>query len=279
MRINQPTGIWLLLLPCLIGLVLSIKIGSLSSDLGLAKLALMFFGGSVVMRSAGCIINDLFDKDFDKKVLRTKNRPLASKKISSINALALVGILLLTAFLILWQFNFKTIVSGFVALFLVITYPLMKRFFNFPQLYLGITFNFGVIMASLACLEEVSASHFLIYFLLILWTIIYDTIYAFQDIEDDMRIGVKSSAITINSYFKNPKKILHFLNFLIFLGLIFIGVKNKFAYEFFLVAIFAFVFMVFELYGCNIKNSQQCLNFFKKNIIFGILILIAIYLG
>ena len=279
MRINQPTGIWLLFLPCLIGLVLSSKILPMPSEFALAMFAVLFFFGSFLMRSAGCIINDLLDKDFDKKVLRTKNRPLASKKISNFSAISLLFGLLVLAFIILWQFNFKTIASGFVALFLVITYPLMKRFFNLPQLYLGITFNFGVVMASLASINHISFSHLVVYFSLILWTVIYDTIYAFQDIEDDMRIGVKSSAITINNFFKKPKIILHILNLIIFFGLIFIGLTNKFSGDFFFIAFIALVFMAFELYCCDIKNPQKCLSFFKRNIIFGILILIAIHFG
>jgi len=278
-RLNQPTGIWLLFIPCLVGIALACEIAQNNVTFNLAKFILLFFIGSILMRSAGCIINDLFDQDFDQKVLRTKNRPLASKKISRHQAMILLFILLALAFIVLCQFNFATIVSGFLALFLVITYPLMKRFFNVPQLYLGLTFNFGVIMASLALLNHISLVHLILYLALIFWTLIYDTIYAFQDIEDDLRIGVKSSAITINNLFSNPKKILHLLNFLIFFDLLVVGILSKFNYEFFVMILLALSFMTFELNSCNLKNPQQCLKFFKKNIVFGLLILIAIILA
>jgi len=278
-RLNQPTGIWLLFIPCLVGIALACEIAQNNVTFNLSKFILLFFIGSILMRSAGCIINDLFDQDFDQKVLRTKNRPLASKKISRHQAMILLFILLALAFTVLCQFNFATIVSGFLALFLVITYPLMKRFFNVPQLYLGLTFNFGVIMASLALLNHISLVHLFLYLALIFWTLIYDTIYAFQDIEDDLRIGVKSSAITINNLFSNPKKILHLLNFLIFFDLLVVGILSKFNYEYFITILLALSFMAFELNSCNLKNPQQCLKFFKKNIVFGLLILIAIILA
>lgn len=278
-RINQPTGIWLLFIPCLAGIALSYKITQNNLPFDLLKFILLFFIGSVLMRSAGCIINDLLDQDFDQKVLRTKNRPLASKKVSRKEAIILLFILLDLSFIVLYQFNFATILSGFFALFLVITYPLMKRFFNIPQLYLGLTFNFGVIMASYATINHLTLGHLLLYLALLLWTLIYDTIYAFQDIEDDLKIGVKSSAITINNFFSNPKKILHFLSLTIFFSLLFIGLLNKFNLVFFILALLALGFMTLELNSCNLRNPQQCLKFFKKNIVFGLLILIAIILG
>ena len=134
MRLNQPTGIWLLFIPCLLGIALNIKIYQIKIDLSLLKIIVYFFIGSVLMRSAGCIINDLFDKNFDRKVLRTKNRPLANNRISSFQALILLSLLLFLSLCILLQFNFLTILSGFISVILIFTYPLMKRFFKLPQL-------------------------------------------------------------------------------------------------------------------------------------------------
>ena len=147
------------------------------------------------MRSAGCVINDLFDKKFDEKILRTKNRPLASGKVSRFEALILLGLLLILGFVILLQFNFKTILSGFFALALVATYPLMKRVTHYPQIFLGLTFNFGILMSGLVFLEKITLDFIILYIAGIIWTVIYDTIYAYRDIEDDLKIGVKSTAI------------------------------------------------------------------------------------
>jgi 4-hydroxybenzoate polyprenyltransferase len=276
MRLNQPTGIWLLFIPCLLGIGLNIKIYQIKIDLSLLKIIVYFFIGSVLMRSAGCIINDLFDKNFDRKVLRTKNRPLANNRISSFQALILLAMLLFLSLYILLQFNFLTILSGFISVILIFTYPLMKRFFNFPQLYLGVTFNFGVLMASLAVVNKINGSTILLYILCIIWTLIYDTIYGFQDIEDDLRIGLKSSSITIKKFFKKPKIILFILNFLIFLILVFIGLKNNFNLIFYLACLLASLFIALNLSFCNLKNPNNCLKFFKQNVFFGWLILIAI---
>ncbi len=203
-RLNQPTGIWLLFLPCLFGIFLALKKLPNFETIEAARIILLFLAGSIVMRSAGCVINDLIDQKFDEKVERTKNRPLAAKKISRRAALILLGVLLFLGFLILLQFNTRTILSGFAALALVASYPLMKRITHYPQVFLGLTFNFGVLMASLALLENIGIGAVILYFACIIWTVIYDTIYAYQDIDDDLKIALKSTQISFN---KNPKKI------------------------------------------------------------------------
>ena len=278
-RLNQPTGIWLLFIPCLLGIALCLKIYQLDFDYSIVKIISYFFLGSILMRSAGCIINDLLDIKFDKKVLRTKNRPLASNKISKTQAIILLMILLSLGFLILIQFNFSTILSGIFALFLIFTYPLMKRFFNLPQFYLGITFNFGILMTNLAIIEKIHPSIFLLYFACILWTLIYDTIYGFQDIEDDLRIGVKSSAITINKFFKNPKLVLYILNIVIIFSLILIGIIHNFKNVFFAIILISAIFSFNKIFNCDLKNPKDCLRFFKQNVFFGYIILTAIISG
>lgn len=278
-RLNQPTGIWLLFIPCLLGIALCLKIYQLDFDYSIVKIIGYFFLGSILMRSAGCIINDLLDIKFDKKVLRTKNRPLASNKISKTQAIILLISLLCLGFLILIQFNFSTILSGIFSLFLIFTYPLMKRFFNLPQFYLGITFNFGILMTNLAIIEKIHPSIFLLYFACILWTLIYDTIYGFQDIEDDLRIGVKSSAITINKFFKNPKLVLYILNIVIIFSLILIGIIHNFKNIFFAIILISAFFSFSKIFSCDLKNPKNCLRFFKQNVFFGCIILTAIISG
>ncbi len=275
-RLNQPVGILLLFLPCLFGISLSLK--SLPDFYFLESLKIigLFFLGSIIMRSAGCVINDLTDQKFDEKVARTRSRPLAAKNISRRAAFILLGFLLFFGLLILLQFNAATILSGFVAMILVITYPLMKRVTYYPQVFLGLTFNFGVLMTSLALLGRISLSATILYFACIIWTVIYDTIYAYQDIEDDLKIGVKSTAIKFQN---NPKKVLTFLNFLLFVILVFLGSKAKFESGFFLAILVADLLLNHKIKNCDFSDSQQCLKVFKANVWVGILILTAIILG
>jgi 4-hydroxybenzoate polyprenyltransferase len=275
-RLNQPTGILLLFLPCLFGIFLSLK---RIPDFDLKEVSwiiFLFFAGSVIMRSAGCIINDLFDQKFDEKIGRTKIRPLAAKKISRLEALILLALLLFLGLLILLQFNFKTILSGFLALILVITYPLMKRITYYPQFFLGLTFNFGILMASLAILERIDLAAILLYVGTIFWTLIYDTIYAFQDIEDDLRVGVKSIAIKFKN---NPKKILFWLNFAMFLSLICVGIESRFGPSFFLIIWISTAFLNQKIKNCDFKNPKICLRTFKENIAVGVLIAASILAG
>lgn len=275
-RLNQPTGIWLLFLPCLFGIFLALKKLPDFNAIEITRVSILFGIGAIIMRSAGCIINDLLDQNFDAKVERTKNRPLASGKISRRNAVIFLNILLLFGLVILLQFNLPTIFGGFVALTLVIIYPLMKRVTHFPQVFLGLTFNFGVLMASLALLGTIGFDSLILYFACVVWTVIYDTIYAYQDIEDDLQIGVKSTAIRFKH---SPKKILSGLNLILFLSLILLGWVEHFKAEFFLAALVVDLFLNQKIRSCDFSNSQSCLKAFKANIWAGFLILIAIILG
>lgn len=276
MRLNQPTGIWLLFLPCLFGIFFSFKKLTNPDYSHLIEVVFLFFVGAILMRSAGCIINDLIDQKFDKKVARTKDRPLASGKISRFHAFLLLAILLFLSFLILLQFNVATIFSGFVAIILVATYPLMKRLTYYPQVFLGLTFNFGILMSGLAVLGSISYGSLILYLAAIIWTVIYDTIYAFQDIEDDLKIGVKSTAIKFKN---NPKTTLTLLNFILFLLLTLLGWKEGFESGFFLAILVADLFLNHKIKSCDFSNSQNCLKVFKANIWVGLLILLAIILG
>ena len=202
-RLKKPIGFMLLFWPCIWGLSLSYNF---SSDLNLYFFySFLFFLGSVLMRSAGCIVNDIVDKDFDKNVERTKNRPLASESISVKLALIYAGLLCFLAFLVLINFNFKTILLAIASMPLAFSYPLMKRFTYWPQLFLGITFNYGIILGWTSINSDISLAIIVFYIGAIFWTLGYDTIYGFQDIVDDEVIGLKSTSIKFKHNPKNSK--------------------------------------------------------------------------
>ena len=189
-RLNKPIGYMLLFWPCLWGLTVAYDFSS-----GYEKFIfylVLFLSGSILMRSAGCIVNDISDRNFDKLVERTKDRPIASGKVSvklaSIYAFVLCGI----AFLVLINFNFFTIWMALLSMPLAFSYPLMKRFTYWPQLFLGITFNYGLVLAWISITNEISLIPIIFYLGAIFWTLGYDTIYGYQDIKDDEIIGVKS---------------------------------------------------------------------------------------
>lgn len=275
-RINNPTPILLLFLPCLFGVFLSLKQIDNPNFNEIWQLILLFLGGAIIMRSAGCIINDMWDQKFDAKVSRTKNRPLANKSVSNFEALISVVILLSLALLILLQFNLQVILSGLIAVILVITYPLMKRITYYPQVFLGITFNFGIIIATLQILQKITLESIILYIACIIWTVIYDTIYAFQDLEDDLKIGLKSTAVKFHN---NANKILSRLSFSVFTLLLFLGWKSNFETNYFLTILLLELFLSYKIRQCNFKNAKSCRRVFRANIAAGVLILTAIILG
>ena len=228
------------------------------------------------MRSAGCIINDIWDRKFDKKVARTKNRPIVSGAILVKNATIFLAILLLLALLILLQFNQPTIILGFAALVLVVLYPLMKRLTYYPQIFLGITFNLGILFSSTAIIGTVNLNAFLLYVASIIWTVIYDTIYAYQDIEDDLKIGVKSTAIKFR---KNPRTILYSLICLQSSLLILVGISANLQFPYYTLIPLSSFHLFCQVKSCNFEDGEDCLKKFKSNFWVGIIILTAIILG
>lgn len=278
-RLNRPTAILFLLLPCLFAIFFVTSeqnLFKLLQNIFFLKIILLFAIGSLIMRSAGCVINDIIDRKIDKKVARTSSRPLANQEISLFLAFIFLGFLLLAGFIILLQFNQKTIISGFFALILVIFYPFMKRIIFYPQIFLGITFNFGILMADLALNNQISLSTLFLYISAIFWTLIYDTIYGFQDIEDDLKIGVKSTAIKFR---KNPKKILTILAIFMLFFLFLAGFLQKMSIFYFIFILFAAFYKIYLIKKCNYNEPQNCLKTFKKNYIVGFLILFAIIFG
>jgi len=199
-RLNKPIGFMLLFWPCSWGLAYAYK---LNQDLNtFLYYLLLFFLGSVLMRSAGCIFNDIIDKDLDKKVQRTKQRPIAAGKISIKKSFFYIISLCSLAFLILVQFNFLTITLGLGSMLLAFSYPFMKRITYWPQLFLGLTFNWGIIMAWTAINNNISYEIIALYISAIFWTLGYDTIYGVQDVVDDEIIGIKSTAIKFKKNIK-----------------------------------------------------------------------------
>ena len=274
-RLKRPTGYMLLFWPCAWGLSIAYDFQN-SLDKYLFYLVLFFFG-SVLMRSAGCIVNDIIDKDFDKKVARTKNRPIASGKISVRLSLLYSGILCLLAFFVLINFNNLTILLAIISMPFAFTYPLMKRYTYWPQLFLGITFNYGLILGWTSIVGDISYIPIIFYLGAIFWTLGYDTIYGFQDIEDDEIIGVKSTSIK----FKENPKIFLTLCYLIFsISFITTGILLELNVLFYiLMAIILFHLFYFQISKFDSKNSIKCLKIFKSNNFFGFLVLINVLIG
>ncbi len=274
-RLKKPIGYMLLFWPCAWGLTIAYDF-SLNLNIYFLYL-LLFFLGSVLMRSAGCIVNDVLDRKFDKKVLRTKDRPIASGKISIKLALLYSGVLCLIAFLVLINFNFFTIIIALASMPLAFTYPLMKRFTYWPQLFLGITFNYGLLLGWTSINEEISLIPIIFYLGAIFWTLGYDTIYGYQDIEDDEIIGVKSTSIKFK---QNPKIFLSTCYFIFTLLFIVTGIKLDFNNYFFIgtMAVF-FHLSVIQIMNFNKKDREKCLKIFKSNNFLGLIILICILVG
>ena len=259
-RINKPIGIMLLFWPCSWGLAYAYNYTKNINQF--LFYLLLFFLGSVLMRSAGCIINDIVDKDYDKKVKRTKQRPIAANLVSITQALIYSAFLCLVAFFILIQFNKLTIILGLSLMFLAFSYPFMKRITYWPQLFLGITFNWGLIMAWAASTNYISQEIIIFYLSAIFWTLGYDTIYGAQDIKDDEIIGVKSTSIKFK---KNIKQFVS-INYLLSSLLIIYLIKNELGFNF--LTFFMVIFILSLVYQIQIfgeTNPQSCLKAFKIN--------------
>ena len=274
-RLKKPIGYMLLFWPCAWGLTL---VYNFSENLYLYFFYLiLFFLGSVLMRSAGCIVNDIFDRKFDKEVLRTKDRPIASGKISANHALINVLVLCSLAFLVLINFNKFTILMALLSMPLAFSYPLMKRFTYWPQLFLGITFNYGLILAWISIKNEISFIPVIFYIGAIFWTLGYDTIYGYQDIKDDEIIGVKSTSIKFKN---NPKKFIFTCYFIFITSLVLIGTMMNFKIIYYLSLIFTLGHLIlFQINKLDVKDPNDCLIKFKSNNLLGFMVFVNILIG
>ena len=274
-RLRKPIGYMLLFWPCAWGLTLVYDFND-SLNIYFFYL-LLFFLGSVLMRSAGCIVNDILDKEYDKKVSRTRDRPLASEKISWKIALLYSGILCFLALLVLLNFNLFTIILALGSMPLAFTYPLMKRYTYWPQLFLGITFNYGLILGWTSISEEISLIALIFYFGAIFWTLGYDTVYGYQDIKDDEIIGLKSTSIKFKG---NSKKFLSICYLILTLCLILGGYLMEFNFLFYLfLMIPIFHLFIYQIKCFQSENPEICLKIFKSNNLFGLIVLINIMIG
>ena len=270
-RLNKPIGYMLLFWPCAWGLTLGFFFNR-DINLYLTNF-LLFFLGSVLMRSAGCIFNDIVDRDLDKRVNRTKNRPIASDKISIFRAFIYVIFLCLIALLILLQFNLLTIMLGLSSMILAFAYPFMKRITYWPQLFLGLTFNWGIIMGWTSIINNISIEPVVLYLSAIFWTLGYDTIYGLQDMHDDEIIGVKSTSIKFKKNVKVFVGSCYCLCVLIILIMFLMMEINKYL----LLTSIPFIFsLIYQIKIFKINNAQSCLSAFKGNNLSGLLIFMFI---
>ena len=274
-RLDKPTGFMLLFWPCIWGLTIAYDF-STSLKIYLFY-SFLFFSGSVLMRSAGCIINDIADRKIDKLVERTKNRPLASGKIGVFEASIYSGLLCLIAFLVLINFNKFTIYMALISMPLAFTYPLMKRFTYWPQLFLGVTFNYGLILAWISISNQISVVPIIFYIGATFWTLGYDTIYGYQDINDDEIIGVKSTSIKFKN---NPKKFISFSYVIFILSLFITGYNMQFNYLYYFSLIAPILHLLFyQSYKFNKDEGIDCLKKFKSNNFLGFIVLISLLIG
>ena len=274
-RLKKPIGYMLLFWPCAWGLTLAYDFSNKLEDYFFYLT--LFFLGAVLMRSAGCIVNDILDRKFDKKVLRTKNRPIASNKISIKQGIIYASVLCLLALLVLLNFNTYTIVLALGSMPLAFTYPLMKRFTYWPQLFLGITFNYGLILGWTSIKGEISIIPILFYIGAIFWTLGYDTIYGYQDINDDEIIGLKSTSIKFKG--KEKKFLLSCYSILIIFFIIggnFMKFNNL--YYFLVLIPFAHLFF-YQIKNFQSRNPQNCLKIFKSNNFLGLIIFLNLLIS
>lgn len=271
-RLDRPIGIWLLLLPGLWSIVLAAG-GLLSLNIHDSVLAMQFCLGAVIMRAAGCVINDLWDRKLDKKVMRTSQRPLATGEITVPAALAFLLLLLLGGLDILSRMNITTILLGIMVMPLVAVYPLMKRVTWWPQAFLGVTFNFGALMGWAAVSGILEFPALLIYAGAIFWTLGYDTIYAHQDMEDDALVGIKSTALKFGAHSKNWVTVFYACALiLIAIGTAYAGTPLTVA-----LVLLAGVHLAIQLVNWDPQSSASSLEVFKSNRNFGLLILLAMF--
>ncbi len=271
-RLKKPIGFMLLFWPCSWGLTLAYDFSSNLNNYFFYLI--LFFLGSVLMRSAGCIVNDILDKEFDSRVLRTKNRPIASGKISIKLGMLYAVTLCILAFLVLINFNLFTIILALGSMPLAFTYPLMKRLTYWPQLFLGITFNYGLILGWTAIKGSVDFVPIIYYLGAIFWTLGYDTIYGYQDIKDDEIIGLKSTSIKFKN---NAKKFLFtcyaFLSILFLLGGYYMNFENIY-FIIFIVPLSHLFFYQIRKFSQN--SPLNCLKIFKSNNLLGLIIFLNI---
>ena len=272
MRLDRPIGYILLFYP------ICFSIFAFSDlNLKIVSLLIIFLIGSIVMRSAGCIINDLLDRDIDNKVRRTQNRPLVSNSLSIKNSIILLFVLLSIGLIVLTQLNLPSIILALVIVPLVFLYPLAKRYFFLPQFVLAFTYNWGCFIGWSSLESPSSFKEISILFLsLVLWTIIYDTVYATQDEDDDRKLSLKSSALLFGKY---KLVILNFLIILMYSLLMLFGKNLGFNFLFFIFLTLQLILNLMDLNYIWKNDSLRSGFYFNRNNYYGIFLLLSIIIG
>ena len=269
-RLNRPIGIWLLLWPTLWAVWIA---GRGKPD---PHLFVIFVAGTVLMRSAGCAINDYADRSFDPHVDRTKQRPLAAGRISTVEALILFAVLSLMALVLALQLNKMTLLLAVVGAFLAVSYPFVKRCLSVPQLYLGVTFGWGIPMAFAAQLERVPRVAWLLVIANMLWVTVYDTIYAMVDRDDDVKIGVRSTAILFGD---SDRHVIAALQGMTLLSLYLAGRMLRMGDWYYAGLIAGAIFFVHHLWLIRARDRAACFRAFLNNHYFGMSVFIGILLN
>ena len=269
-RLNRPIGIFLLLWPTLWGLWIA------SEGFPNTKILVVFLLGIFLMRSAGCILNDIIDKDFDKFVSRTQNRPLASDKLSSIEAFIVAISLIFIAFLLVLTTNTLTVQLSFIAIILAGTYPFLKRHTYLPQFFLGLTFGWSIPMAFAATTNSIPKIAWLLLIANILWAVVYDTIYAMIDREDDLKIGIKSTAILFDDA---DRFIIGLIQSLVLIALIVIGQQASLNTIYYFSLIIGGGLFLYQSYLIRNRDPKECMRAFLNNNWFGLVVFIGLFIN
>ncbi len=263
MRVDRPIGFYLLMWPVLWAFLIA------TDGQPTIIYMIIFAIGIIATRSAGCIINDYFDQDIDKKVERTKNRVLASEKVSNKEAISIFTILMLICLSLLLMLGLEILIFAILSFFLLIIYPLMKRYFKMPQLILGLAFGSSIPMVFIIETGEMDINCFLLYFLTVIWAIVYDTYYAMADKNDDNKIGVQSSAIFFGDNDIKISKNLHYLVIVVFL---LIGLLNNFNLFFYFFILLSCLCIIYQNLLVSNRIPYQCISAFENNNIFGLIV-------
>ncbi|MFK7973900.1 MAG: 4-hydroxybenzoate octaprenyltransferase [Rickettsiaceae bacterium] len=269
MRLHSPTGYILAFFPAAFGVMLAYQ------DAQNLLYLPLFLVGSILARGAGCIINDIWDQDIDKRVVRTKDRPLASGVINTKQALILLALVLLCCLVILLSLTATAIVLGFISVLLITLYPLMKRVTYFPQVFLGLTFNMGCLIGYAAITNNISRDAVLLYCACGFWSVAYDTIYAFMDIEDDKKIGVKSTAILLEH---NYYKTIIAMCYVVFFSLFIVAFRQSLSMILWSAISISFFISIIAVISLDVRVEQNCLRRFKMNNYIGFILFASILL-
>ena len=276
LRLNKPIGIFLLFWPCAWSLTMTQWF--VVNNYLFIKYLILFFIGSIIMRSAGCVYNDIVDKKIDFRVQRTKKRLIASGKISVTTAWLSISFLIIPALIILFQFNNFSKILGLSSGLLIITYPFMKRITFWPQLFLGFTFNWGVLLGWSVFFENITLETIILYMTGVFWTLGYDTIYALQDKVDDLKIKVKSTAIKFGHDLKNFLFFCYISSIALLVALGFLTGRSFIYFILIAIAALHLVFQVIIIQNIKSNNKDKIQKVFNSNNSFGLLIFLIFFL-